>query len=85
MLIDEDFIEFTSNYFSIEKKFIHRQTRIDSISHDPHALINFSFEIEKRYNINFNDDDLAALKTVGKYIKLIKEKGGIIETRKKAA
>ena len=72
--MDNSFFDFTAQYFDVSRRLINKRTRIESLSRDKHDSINFSFEIEKQYGIEFEEEELEKLRSVGDYLKLIEGK-----------
>lgn len=72
--MEKDFLEFTAQFFGVQRRDINRATKIDSLERDFHDRINFSFEIEKRYQIEFEDQDLLKAHSVKDYLEIVKRK-----------
>lgn len=69
-----DFLSFVSEYFLIDKRLINRKTRIEAIERTTHDRINFTFELEKHYKIEFEEEELLKLRNLGDYQALLEQK-----------
>jgi acyl carrier protein len=63
-----------SNFFNIPRDSIKPSLKISSLSKDSHDQILFTFEIEKQFQIEFNDDEIEKLNKISDYVKCIKQK-----------
>jgi len=81
-IMNDDFLSFVSEYFSREKRLINKKTRIEALERTAHDRIVFTFELEKRYGIEFEEEELLKLKNLGDYQALLEKK---LQRKKKAA
>lgn len=72
--MEEKIYDIISNFFSIPKKSIKPSLKISTLSKDSHDQILFTFEIEKQFKIEFNDEEIEKLNKVSDYVKCIKQK-----------
>jgi acyl carrier protein len=72
--MEEKFYNIISNFFKIQKESIKPSLKINSLSKDSHDQILFTFEIEKQFQIEFNDEEIEQLNKVSDYVKCIKQK-----------
>ncbi|HON10025.1 MAG: acyl carrier protein [Fibrobacter sp.] len=72
--MESDFLDFTAEYFQVSSDRISLRTRLETLSRDFHDHINFSFEVEKRYGIEFEGEDLDKVHSIRDFITLIKKK-----------
>jgi acyl carrier protein len=72
--MEEKFYTIISNFFNIPRESIKPSLKINSLSKDSHDQILFTFEIEKQFQIEFNDDEIENLNKVSDYVKGIKQK-----------
>jgi acyl carrier protein len=72
--MEEKFYDIISNFFNIQRESIKPSLKINSLSKDSHDQILFTFEIEKQFQIEFNDDEIEKLNKVSDYAKCIKQK-----------
>lgn len=72
--MNKDFLSFVSEYFSIDKRLINRKTRIDALERTAHDRIIFTFELEKHYKIEFDEEELLKLRNLGDYQALLEQK-----------
>lgn len=72
--MNEDFFDFVSVFFSIDRKLINKKTRIDSLEKDVHDRILFSFELEKHFKIEFEEEELLKINKLGDYQALLEKK-----------
>jgi acyl carrier protein len=70
--MNDDFLSFVSEYFSREKRLINKKTRIEALERTAHDRIVFTFELEKRYGIEFEEEELLKLKKPGDYQALLR-------------
>ena len=71
-----NFLDFAAEYFNVPRRTISRKTKLQSLARYHHDLINFSFEVEKFYAVEFDTDEMSKIRTLGDYITVIEEKSG---------
>ncbi|HEX3019633.1 MAG TPA: hypothetical protein VHP36_04995 [Chitinispirillaceae bacterium] len=72
--MSEDFMDFVSVYFSVNRKLINKRTRLDTLERNAHDRILFTFELESHYRIEFEEEELLKLRYVGDYQALLEQK-----------
>jgi acyl carrier protein len=72
--MEDKIYNIVSRFFNIPKESIKPSLKISSLSKDSHDQILFTFEIEKQFQVEFNDDEIEKLKKVSDYVKCIKQK-----------
>lgn len=72
--MNDDFLSFVSEYFSVEKRLINKKTRIEALERTAHDRIVFTFELEKHYGIEFGEEELLKLRNLGDYQALLEKK-----------
>ncbi len=70
----KEFYSTVSEFYKIPLDSLSQSTRISNLSKNPHDLILFTFEIEKKFNIEFGDDEIEKLDKVSSYLNLLKKK-----------
>jgi acyl carrier protein len=69
--MEEQLLEIISKYLKRDKNDINIDTKLTLDSLDS---VELSLEIEDTFDIEFSDKELAEVKTIRDYIKIIKEK-----------
>jgi hypothetical protein len=72
--LQKEFYSTISDFYKISIASLSQSTRISNLSKNPHDLILFTFEIEKKFHIEFGDDEIEKLDKVSSYLNLIKKK-----------
>ncbi len=72
--MNDDFLSFVSEYFSVDKRLIDRKTRIEALERTAHDRIVFTFELEKHYGIEFEEEELVKMGNLGDYQALLEKK-----------
>lgn len=72
--MEKEFYQFVSNFFNIPLKSIKSSMPISTLSKKPHDQILFTFQIEKEFKIEFDDEEIDKLDKVSSYISIIKKK-----------
>jgi hypothetical protein len=70
----KEFYTTISEFYKIPIDSLSQTTRISNLSKNPHDLILFTFEVEKKFHIEFGDDEIEKLDEVSSYLNLIKRK-----------
>jgi hypothetical protein len=70
--LERRFLLFAADFFSKPLQLLTRKTRIDHLTDDLHAPVIFSFEVEKQFGVEIDDDEAARLRTLGDYIRIVK-------------
>ncbi len=72
--MNNDFISFVSDYFSVKMRLINKKTRIEALERTAHDRIIFTFELEKHYGVEFEEEELNKLRNLGDYQALLERK-----------
>ena len=72
--MQKEFYEMVSNFFNFPLKSLKPSISISTLSKKPHDQILFTFELEKRFHIEFDDDEIEKMDKISSYLKLIKKK-----------
>ncbi len=72
--MSEDFLDFVSDFFSIDKKYLNKKTRLNTLERDVHDRILFTFEMEKHFKIELEEEELIKLNKLGDYQALLEKK-----------
>ncbi len=72
--MNDAFLSFVSEYFSVEKRLINKKTRIETLERTAHDRIIFTFELEKHFGIEFGEEELLKLDNLGDYQALLEKK-----------
>jgi acyl carrier protein len=72
--MNDDFLSFVSEYFSVDKRLVDKKTRIEALERTAHDRIVFTFELEKHYGIEFEEEELVKMGNLGDYQALLEKK-----------
>lgn len=72
--MNDDFLDFSSAYFSVDRKSINKKTKIETLERNVHDRIGFTFELEKHYKIQLEDEEISKLHKLGDFQILLEKK-----------
>lgn len=71
--MENELIELAAQFFHIPAAKIKTSSKIKDLQRESHDPIVFSFEVEKHYGIEIDENEYEQLKTIKDYIRLIEK------------
>jgi acyl carrier protein len=70
-LMEKEFIDFAARFFRVPAAKIKKKTKIKDLQQEVHDPVVFSFEVEKHYGIEIDEDEYERIKTIEDYMMIV--------------
>ena len=70
----EELFNCAARFFGVSRNVITLQIKIDALARNVHDSVNFSYEVEKEFGVEFSDNEIESIYRIGDYLKLLEMK-----------
>jgi len=71
--VERKVIETAAFFFNVPSSSIRKKTSVYALAHSLHDPVLFSFEIEKQFGIELDDEEMDKTHTIASYILIVKK------------